>query len=148
MFCHIFYYLCNWSSDFTILSTVVQKRFKALAAHKAEDSHAFNFSQLWFWAECSAHFAVHGSTVTKVGERVITMLSVFIANRETLQSTLSHTLVFSKFQQMLNFPKIISNVYSQTANCKLNRRTAIVINTLSLLKLFVNGMTCPPMLLR
>ena len=35
-----------------------------------------------------------------------------------------------------------------TTNCKLNRLTAIFINTLSLLKLFVNGMTCPPMLLR
>ena len=35
-----------------------------------------------------------------------------------------------------------------TTNCKLNRLTAIVINTLSLLKLFVNGMTPSPMLLR
>ena len=31
---------------------------------------------------------------------------------------------------------------------KLNRRTVIVINIHSLLKLFVNGMTCLPMLLR
>ena len=35
-----------------------------------------------------------------------------------------------------------------TTNYKLNRRTAMVINTLSLLKLFVNRMTYPPMLLR
>ena len=87
MFCHIFYY----DFFFTILSTVVKRRFRALAEHKAEDSHAFTFSQLWFSAECSAHFAVHGSTVTKVGERDITMLSVFTANRETVPSTLRHT---------------------------------------------------------
>ena len=35
-----------------------------------------------------------------------------------------------------------------TTNYKLNRRTVIVINIHSLLKLFVNGMACLPMLLR
>ena len=35
-----------------------------------------------------------------------------------------------------------------TRNYKLNRRTVIVINIHSLLKLFVNGKTCLPMLLR
>ena len=35
-----------------------------------------------------------------------------------------------------------------TTNYKLNRRTVIVINIYSLLKLFVNGMTYLPMLLR
>ena len=52
--------------------------------------------------------------------------------------------VFSIFLSSLqNVPGPIT-----TTNCKLNWLTAIVINTLSLLKLFVNGMTCPPMLLR
>ena len=53
----------------------------------------------------------------------------------------------------LCFPIFLSSLQNvpgpiTTTNCKLNRLTAIVINSLSLLKLFVNGMTCPPMLLR
>ena len=53
----------------------------------------------------------------------------------------------------LCFPIFLSSLQNvpgpiTTTNYKLNRLTAIVINTLSLLKLFVNGMTCLPMLLR
>ena len=51
------------------------------------------------------------------------------------------------------FPIFLSSLQNvpgpiTTTNCKLNRLTAIIINTLSLLKLFMNGMTCPPVLLR
>ena len=53
----------------------------------------------------------------------------------------------------LCFPIFLSSLQNvpgpiTTTNYKLNRLTAIVINTLSLLKLFVNGMICLPMLLR
>ena len=57
-----------------------------------------------------------------------------------------NSLCFCDFFEFAS--KRTTSNHNYKLNCKLNRRTAIVINTLSLLKLFVNGMTCPPMLLR